>query len=169
MFSLNLYQQTLCRVKKWCLAYSIKFTDPVYRDLTVDTKYGPITGHRISTGGDDPVEIASYLGIPFAKPPVNQLRWQVRLQSVYVIGRKHKIQIPIDKLYLWWLHLCIETPRARYMDRALFGWHPETSVYTRSRDGTDNTSRLGSVQWRLSLPKSLHPTGEYYESIELLD
>ena len=65
-------------------------SDPVYRDLTVDTKYGPITGHQLSTGGDDPVMIASYLGIPFAKPPVNQLRWQVTVSFRYYVQRLNR-------------------------------------------------------------------------------
>lgn len=43
----------------------------------VDTKYGPVEGHAVDL--DDGSYVNSFLGVPFAKPPVNELRWQVRI------------------------------------------------------------------------------------------
>ena len=41
----------------------------------VDTKYGLVEGHvvRLSDGS----AVNSFLGIPFARPPLGALRWQV--------------------------------------------------------------------------------------------
>jgi carboxylesterase type B len=42
----------------------------------VMTKYGPVEGKRIIHIGDRQVD--AFLGIPFAKPPLGDLRFQVR-------------------------------------------------------------------------------------------
>lgn len=39
---------------------------------TVNTTSGPVTGHPASNS----TEVSEYLGIPYAKPPVDDLRWQ---------------------------------------------------------------------------------------------
>lgn len=39
---------------------------------TVNTTSGPVDGHAASNN----TEVSEYLGIPFAEPPVDDLRWQ---------------------------------------------------------------------------------------------
>lgn len=39
---------------------------------TVDTTSGPVTGHAAPNRPD----VSEYLGIPYAQPPVGNLRWQ---------------------------------------------------------------------------------------------
>lgn len=46
----------------------------VEAQVAVDTKYGPVEGHPVPM--TDGRSINSFLGIPFAKPPVLELRWQ---------------------------------------------------------------------------------------------
>ena len=41
----------------------------------VDTKYGPVEGHTVTFS--DGSAVNSFLGVPFAKPPLGALRWQV--------------------------------------------------------------------------------------------
>ena len=45
------------------------------KNVTVDTKYGKVQGHVVTLGTGETV--VSYLGIPFAKPPVGSLRFKV--------------------------------------------------------------------------------------------
>lgn len=42
---------------------------------TVSTKYGVLEGKVVSTKKGD---CDAYLGVPFAAPPIGDLRWQVR-------------------------------------------------------------------------------------------
>ena len=45
------------------------------QQVEVDTKYGVVVGHAVElTSG---TTINSFLGIPYAKPPTGDLRWQV--------------------------------------------------------------------------------------------
>jgi cholinesterase len=39
---------------------------------TVQTRSGPIQGHAASNA----TRVSEYLGIPFAKPPIGDLRWE---------------------------------------------------------------------------------------------
>ncbi len=41
----------------------------------VETAYGPVIGKRYRIAGDRDVD--AFLGIPFAKPPIGELRFQV--------------------------------------------------------------------------------------------
>ena len=43
--------------------------------VRVDTVYGPVDGQTITL--EDGTEVNSFYGIPFAKPPVGDLRWRV--------------------------------------------------------------------------------------------
>ena len=43
--------------------------------VTVETKYGPVEGLTIPLHTGNSVN--SFLAIPFAKPPVGELRWRV--------------------------------------------------------------------------------------------
>lgn len=40
---------------------------------TVNTTSGPVSGHAASNN----TEVSEYLGIPYAQPPVDELRWQL--------------------------------------------------------------------------------------------
>jgi carboxylesterase type B len=44
--------------------------------VTVDTKYGPVEGFTVPLHTGRFVNV--FHGIPFAKPPVRDLRWRVR-------------------------------------------------------------------------------------------
>ncbi len=44
----------------------------------IQTKYGPIIGKRIFGLGEHHVD--AFLGIPFAKPPIGELRFKVKIQ-----------------------------------------------------------------------------------------
>ncbi|KAK3389752.1 cholinesterase precursor [Podospora didyma] len=55
-----------------------KACEPATKYLTVNTSNGPITGH-IANGSQCVIE---YLGIPFAKPPVGELRFAAPQRSV---------------------------------------------------------------------------------------
>ena len=43
--------------------------------VRVDTVYGPVDGQTIAL--EDGTRVNSFYGIPFAKPPVGDLRWRV--------------------------------------------------------------------------------------------
>ena len=47
--------------------------------VRVDTVYGPVDGQTIAL--EDGTEVNSFYGIPFAKPPVGDLRWRVSCDS----------------------------------------------------------------------------------------
>lgn len=53
--------------------------------VLVNTKNGPVMGRRRVTG--DQIEYVSYQGIPFAKPPLGELRFKVII--VFFTLRNH--------------------------------------------------------------------------------
>lgn len=74
-FKMGLYKiHVVCAVIQICFLDCILSDDPV-----VSTKYGDVSGKSIvlHTGA----VIDTYLGIPFAKPPIGELRFQVRYMS----------------------------------------------------------------------------------------
>lgn len=68
-----------------CLIYFFSLnTDTVYADQpTVVTKYGTLLGSiKYSRLGKS---IDSYQGIPYAAPPVGELRFKVKTYSVFIV------------------------------------------------------------------------------------
>lgn len=45
-------------------------------DVFADTEYGRLAGFRAKTAIDGK-EVSVFLGVPFAKPPINELRFEV--------------------------------------------------------------------------------------------
>ena len=51
--------------------------------MRVETEFGPVIGNEVDVEGDGELSdtIYTYYGIPFAKPPVGDLRFAVRCRS----------------------------------------------------------------------------------------
>lgn len=49
-------------------------------DIVVKTKSGPVNGYKIASSFD--YEYINFLGIPYAKPPVGELRFKVRFDHL---------------------------------------------------------------------------------------
>lgn len=54
-----------------------------YSDQVINTKYGPVKGMKLLSKYDGK-EFYSYKGIPYAKPPVGELRYKVVSLSEYM-------------------------------------------------------------------------------------
>ena len=52
----------------------------VSSQVIVDTEYGQVEGHIIPDvwNGDYSADVVSFLAVPYAKPPIGQLRFAVR-------------------------------------------------------------------------------------------
>lgn len=64
-----------------CLIVLLSVGVGAYDHVLVNTQEGPVQGDVLTlhTG----VKVNTFLGIPFAEPPVDQLRWQVRINEIY--------------------------------------------------------------------------------------
>ena len=49
------------------------------QNTVVNTKYGFVEGHTVETHNGQ--SVLSFLGIPFARPPVDNLRWAVSIEE----------------------------------------------------------------------------------------
>ena len=45
------------------------------QDTIINTKYGPVEGHVVTLGSGQ--QVLSFLGVPFARPPIDELRFRV--------------------------------------------------------------------------------------------
>ncbi len=79
----------------WCLVYvgvvSVSGAWP-YDHVIVDTMDGPVQGDVLNLHTGD--KINTFLGIPYAEPPVGSLRWQVS-HSLCVTSSLHNEQLKI--------------------------------------------------------------------------
>ena len=61
-----------------CVAIALVFfagNPTLGQNTVVNTKYGFVEGHTVETHNGQ--SVLSFLGIPFARPPVDNLRWAV--------------------------------------------------------------------------------------------
>lgn len=58
--------------------------------LRVNTNCGPIQGYKQKTVSSKRIYL-SYIGIPFAKPPIGPLRYKVIYNKIYLIERLKKL------------------------------------------------------------------------------
>lgn len=54
-------------------SYAVTLTD------IIETDKGPVQGEILTTVQDSSIKYSSFRGIPFAKPPIGELRFQVRV------------------------------------------------------------------------------------------
>lgn len=57
-------------------------------DVLADTQYGQVRGRKIVSALGE--EYLSFYGIPYATPPVGQLRFKVSVNAKIVLGAKIK-------------------------------------------------------------------------------
>ena len=73
-FSLTSSSPSSCLLLLFCLVFLAACPSSTYgRDLVVKTNYGRVRGLRENINGK---QVDSFLGIPFAKPPVKDLRFK---------------------------------------------------------------------------------------------